>query len=170
MRLRAITAALMGVATATLVACSAGDNVASTSPMTTTAERSTTTIAKPSTTRSSPSSTKPTPTTSKSNPTTSAGTSSTDVQVFQFGIDNYGDGKSTISTQEIAELGKTFCLLYTPSKGGDNTTQLAAASALMIKAGVSPADTAVSSQVAVELYCPQEKPYFDQMKSVLAPG
>lgn len=116
------------------------------------------------------SSSKPATTTPKSTVTTTSGASASDIQVFQFGIDNYGDGKSTISTKEIAEVGKTFCLLYTPSKGGDNMTQFAAATALMIKAGVSAADTAVSSQVAVELYCPQEKPYFDQMKSVLAPG
>ena len=90
-----------------------------------------------------------------------------DVEYFQFGIDQYGDGQSTISTQEIVGLGKTYCIIYTPSQGGDNVSQFAAGAALFIKAGVSPADTAVTTQLAVELFSPKEKPYFDSVKKSL---
>jgi hypothetical protein len=93
-----------------------------------------------------------------------------DERVFESGIQQYGDGQSTIRTLEIIKLAQNYCILYSPSAGGDNMTQFTSGLALLLKGGVSPSDAAVVSQVAVELYCPEEKPFFDAMKGVLAAG
>lgn len=170
MRVRTAAVVMGAVILAGLTGCGAGNDAVSAVATTSSSPTSSSSPPKSTATSTSRSSSKAVTTTPRPSTSSNSGVSASDVQVFQFGIDKYGDGKSTISTQEIAELGQTYCVLYSPSKGGDNSSQFAYGAALMIKAGVSPADTAVASQVAVELYCPQEKPYFDQMKAVLAPG
>jgi len=92
-----------------------------------------------------------------------------DEAAFRQAIAIWGDGLSTISITQIVALAKQFCVLYSPSDGGDNMTQFVGGLALFVKSGTSPADSAISSKLAVELFCPEEQSYFDAMKASLTP-